>query len=828
MKKYVQVTINLPEIDGFFDYHLPEELADQIEIGSLILVPFGKQKVQGVVTDFVEVPQVLDTKAVLDILYEKPVVTRYQMDLVKWLARETLSKESTCFQLVLPGGLGQIAESLYRIGEIQEGFPLSPLQRKIINHLNEKGSQRGRQMDVSFRRTRWKDSIKALISRKIVITEPFLAKPSIKPKYMSFVRLITNPESVHERYPGDVKITQAIKRRQAVLELLINEKKDLLVQIVYGRTGANRNDLTQLAESGMVEIVAIETIRDPLKSMEMISQPIPELTEDQLSAWNRIRKLIYLGDIERPIVLHGVTGSGKTEIYLKAVEEVVKKGKQAIVLVPEISLTPQTVQRFQSRFPNKVGIFHSKLSEGERFDTWRRVLSGELSIVVGPRSALFVPFEKLGIIILDEVHDDSYYQDDKPPRYSTLMAAKAYGKIAKAHIIYGSATPSVEMMFRARFEKWEIIDLPSRVLAHRKDVQGDLLPQSIVSDDLVYLPLPKVSVVDMRKELKSGNKSIFSRELKSKIQMTLHDGHQVILFLNRRGTATFVFCRSCGYRVNCPRCDLALTYHADKDLCICHHCNYQRLLPKKCPQCGSDQIRQFGIGTERVEQEVIKQFPEAKVVRMDSGVTKNRGSHLTILNQFASRQADILVGTQMLAKGIDFPYVTLVGVILADVGLGLPDFRAAEKTFQLLTQVAGRAGRSQLGGNVIFQSYQPEHYAIQKASKHDFSSFYQQEIEMRRKIDYPPFTRLIRLEFRSQKEDEAKDQSERMAEIIKHWIAVGSYSQTEIIGPVPCFFHKIGGEFRWQIIIRGPKPSEVIRAIDPGDAMITVDPISLL
>ncbi|PKN85062.1 MAG: primosomal protein N' [Chloroflexi bacterium HGW-Chloroflexi-8] len=828
MKKYVQVTINLPEIDGFFDYHLPDELIDLVEIGSLILVPFGKQKVQGVVTDFIEIPQVPDTKAVLEILYEKPVVTRNQIDLVKWLARETLSKESTCFQLVLPGGLGQIAESIYRLGESEVTFPLSPLQRKIINILKEKGPQRGRQLDVSLRRTRWKDSIKALILKRIVITEPFLAKPSIKPKYMSFVRLITDPDSVNERYPGDVKITSVIIRRKAVLDLLINENKDLLIQVVYGKTGANRNDLTRLAESGLIEIVELETIRDPLKSMEMISQPIPKLTEDQFFAWERIVKLIEREDTERPIVLHGVTGSGKTEIYLQAVNEIVKKGKQAIVLVPEISLTPQTVQRFQSRFPNKVGVFHSRLSEGERFDTWRRVLSGELSIVVGPRSALFVPFENLGIIILDEVHDDSYFQDDKPPRYSTLMTAKAYGKIAKAHIIYGSATPGVEMMFRARLEKWEIIDLPSRVLAHRKDVQGDFLPLSKVNDDLIYLPLPEVTVVDMRRELKSGNKSIFSRELKSKMQKTLEDGQQIILFLNRRGTATFVFCRSCGYRVNCPRCDLALTYHADQELCICHHCNYQRLLPKKCPQCGSDQIRQFGIGTERVEQEVIKQFPDARVVRMDSGVTKNKGSHLTILSQFASRQADILVGTQMLAKGIDFPFVTLVGVILADVGLGLPDFRAAEKTFQLLTQVAGRAGRSQLGGNVIFQSYQPEHYAIQKASKHDFSSFYQQEIEMRRKLDYPPFTRLIRLEFRSQKEGEAKDRSERMAENIKHWIKDGSYTQTEIIGPVPCFFQKIGGEFRWQIIIRGPKPTELIRTNDMGDAIITVDPISLL
>ena len=531
---------------------------------------------------------------------------------------------------------------------------------------------------------------------------------------------------------------------------------------------------------------------------------------------------------ETPIILHGVTGSGKTEIYLRAVDAVLKKGKQAIILVPEISLTPQTVQRFFARFPKKVGIFHSKLSEGERFDTWRRVLSGEISVVVGPRSALFVPFENPGIIIMDEAHDKSFYQDDQPPRYSTLMAAKAYGKIANAIVVYGSATPGVEMMYRAKLENWKIIQLPSRIIAHKNEVSVNNGRDLDRKNDIIYQKLPDIRIVDMRTELKSGNSSIFSRDLHARIQKTLDSGHQAILFLNRRGSASYVFCRSCGYRVVCPRCDLSLTYHAESNLCICHHCNYQRQLPKKCPECGSPQIRQLGVGTEKVESEVKKQFPAANVIRMDSGATRNKGSHLTILNQFASRQADILVGTQMLAKGIDFPYVTLVGVILADIGLGLPDFRSPERTFQLLTQVAGRAGRSPLGGEVIFQSYQPDNYAIQKASKHDFEGFYHQEIEKRRKMDYPPFTRLVRLELRSQKEQDAKEQSESIYEKIKYWIANGSYAQTDLIGPVPCYFQKIGGNFRWQVIIRGPRPVDIIRSKDLGEAIVTVDPVSLL
>jgi primosomal protein N' (replication factor Y) len=828
MKKYVQVTVNLPEIDGVYDYHLPDELAGLVKIGSLILVPFGRQKVQGVVTNFVDIPQVPETKAVLELLYDRPVVTKHQLELVKWMAKETLSLESACFQLVIPAGLGQISDSLYRLHEIPEGFPLSPLQRKIVRHLQEKGPSRGRQLETSFRRQRWKESIKALVARRIVTTEPFLAKPTAKPKYLSAVRLKIDPEQVHARYPGGVKVTPAVERRMAVIELLIQEGKDLLVQVVYGKTGANKTDLSRLVEAGLIDLLEVETIRDPLEGMELISQPIPDLTAEQALVWGKIQNLISQEATDLPIVLQGVTGSGKTEIYLRAVQEVVKKGRQAIVLVPEISLTPQTVQRFQVRFPKQVGVFHSRLSEGERFDTWRRVLNGELSVVVGPRSALFVPFQDPGIIIMDEVHDDSYYQDDWSPRYSTLKTAKAYGKIAKAHVIYGSATPGIEMMYRASLEKWNIFHLPSRVLAHKKDVYGEAAPSNLNGDDLVYLPLPEVSVVDMRKELKSGNRSIFSRELKARLQETLGAGQQAILFLNRRGTATYVFCRACGYRVSCPKCDLALTYHAEQDLCICHHCNYQRQLPKKCPQCGSDQIRQFGIGTERVEQEVMKQFPQAKVVRLDSNVTKHKGAHISILSQFASRQIDILVGTQMLAKGIDFPHVTLVGVILADVGLGLPDFRAAEKTFQLLTQVAGRAGRSPLGGKAILQTYQPENYAIQKASKHDFGAFYQQELETRRKLDYPPFTRLIRLEFRSQIELEAKEQAERLAENIKTWISAGAYPKTELIGPAPCFFQKIGGKYRWQIFIRGSKPVEIIRNRDLENAIVTVDPVSVL
>ncbi len=332
----------------------------------------------------------------------------------------------------------------------------------------------------------------------------------------------------------------------------------------------------------------------------------------------------------------------------------------------------------------------------------------------------------------------------------------------------------------------------------------------------------------MRRELKQGNRSIFSRELHERLRKTLDAGHQAILFLNRRGSATYVFCRNCGFRLTCPRCDIPLTFHADQNHLLCHHCGYTRQMPKICPQCKSNQIRQFGTGTERVEQEVSKQFPSARVIRMDSGISKQKGIHEVLLRQFADRKADILVGTQMLAKGIDFPFVTLVGVMLADVGLSMPDFRAAERTFQLLTQVAGRAGRSPLGGNVIFQTYQPDEYPIRMAAKHNFSSFYEHELGYRSKLGYPPFSRLIRLEFRHRDENEAKLNAQTMAERITYWIKEGNHKQTDIIGPVPCFFPKLNAVYRWQIILRGPRPVDVLFDRELGETIVTVDPVSLL
>lgn len=826
---YVQVIVNVPGIEGVFDYHVPEELQNDLEVGALVLVPFGKQIAQGIIQAFVSTPQVPKTRPIDSVVDPHAVINPHQQKLAEWMAKETFSPISACYKLMLPPGMSQQVDSIYELVQKTPDLPLSPLQRRIVAHLKDKGAIRGAQFNRAFVRVNWKAAIRRLIQLGIVQSQTYLAPPRVQAKMVRTIHLNIKIHDIDLRLSEISNKGAAFERRREILRLLSTQPDGIESSMATMATGATSADLNKLAEKGLIYFGEIESIRDPLEHYEKISHDPPILTEDQQKNWSKLKNMIDKQDFHKPVLIHGVTGSGKTELYLKMVKAVLEQSKTAIVMVPEISLTPQTVKRFQARFAGKVGIIHSQISEGARFDTWRRIRKGELKVIVGPRSALFSPLENLGLIIVDEAHDDSYFQDDISPRYNAIQAAEVYAKLNQAMIVYGSATPAIEMMYKANQQKWPILSMPLRIFAHTEAVKSELRAGKDLSQKkLTALPLPEVSIIDMRRELKQGNRSIFSRELHKRIQKTLDAGHQAILFLNRRGSATYVFCRNCGFRLSCPRCDIPLTFHADHNYLLCHHCGYSRQLPGTCPQCRSNQIRQFGIGTERVEQEVNKQFPAARVIRMDSGISKQKGIHEVLLKQFSDRKADILVGTQMLAKGIDFPFVTLVGVILADVGLSMPDFRASERTFQLLTQVAGRSGRSPLGGNAIFQTYQPDEYPIRMAAKHDFSSFYEHELEYRSKLGYPPFSRLIRLEFRHRDENEAKLSAQSMGEKIAFWIGEGNHKQTDIIGPVPCFFPKLNAIYRWQIILRGPRPIDVLLNRELGETIVTVDPVSLL
>ena len=736
---FVQVAVNVPQVTGVFDYHVPEHLLDKVSPGCLVVVPFGKQTVQGVIRKQVVTPQVEETRPIRAVLDSEPAITADQFRLADWLAAETLSTPAVCLSLMLPPGLSQQADVLFHLtndASVDTGA-LNTTQKKFVALLQEKGDLRGRQIEAALRHTNWRPAARALVRKGLIKSEPVLPAPTVRPKVIKTVRL-NNDAHLTELDAAHLGRGKAGERRLKMLEYLQRQNKPCAVQHLYAYSGGNLPDLKRLAELDYIVLEAEETWRDPLQHAEVETPEVYQLTEDQQSVWAEVKKGIAngaAGETVSPYILHGVTGSGKTEIYLRAVEATLEKGLQAIVMVPEIALTPQTIRRFMARFGGKVGVIHSRLSPGERYDTWRRARSGELPVIIGPRSALFTPLNNIGLIVLDECHDDSYYQSEGRPYYHAVKTAAAYAAQVNAVVVYGSATPGVDLMYKAQQAGWHMLKLPARILAHRSTVEkqmtslGKALPAVPTAGDSMRLPLPPVKMVDMRRELSSGNRSIFSRHLTQGLNDVLQAGQQAILFLNRRGSSTYVFCRDCGQSMRCPRCDLPLTYHRYQDELLCHTCNYRRKMPNRCPQCGSDKIKQFGTGTEKVEQLVRQQFPGATTLRWDAETARGKGAHDIILSHFVNHRADILIGTQMLAKGLDLPLVTLVGVILADVGLNFPDFRAGERTFQLLTQVAGRAGRSPLGGQVVLQTFQPEHYAIQYASEHDYTGFLERELK---------------------------------------------------------------------------------------------------
>jgi primosomal protein N' (replication factor Y) len=832
MSPFVQVAANVPTIQGVFDYSVPPDLVGHIGTASLVVVPFGRQTVQGVVLRFVDQPSVADTKDVLDIVDPEPVLTSTQIALAEWMAEETLSSLAAIVNLMVPSGLSQQADILYRIRDLGFGnrtfetnhgsqFPITDLsqtQSRLLKLLQERGPLRGRQIDTHFRNLDWRKSAEWLVKQGIFEKKSVLMPPRVRPKNVRVAQLAASLEMAEHAMPdlGSTIATQ--KRRAAALRYLMQELDEVNVSWVYADSGCNLSDLQILAERGLIVLRENEIWRDPLERLEkkIEQSEIPTLTPEQEKAWGKIHAALVSPTMNVPFLLHGVTGSGKTELYIRAAEIVVQGGKQAIILVPEIALTPQTVRRFLARFPGQVGLIHSRLSEGERYDTWRKARIGLLKVIIGPRSALFAPLPKIGLIAVDECHDGSYYQSE-PPFYHALEAAKTYARLAGAVCILGSATPSIVQRWNADNRQSLRLELPKRIASAQ-----EAKPHQ-------HLDLPPVSIIDMREELKAGNRGIFSHDLLQALGETLERGEQAILFLNRRGTATYVFCRNCGYALKCPQCDNPLTFHVEKkERLVCHHCGYTRQKPRKCPECGSTQIREYGLGSERVETEVGQLFPGARVLRWDWETTRQKDAHEIILSHFAAHRADVLVGTQMLAKGLDLPLVTLVGVVLADVGLSLPDPFAAERVFQVLTQVAGRAGRSTRGGQVILQTFQPEHPVIQAASEHDYAGFYQQELEGRRVLGYPPFGRLVRLEYRHRENMRVETESRRMASRLKSRIEAEGRLQTTLVGPAPCFFSKLRGEYRWQIILRGPNPVDILRNQRFDGWRVEVDPTSLL
>ena len=610
----------------------------------------------------------------------------------------------------------------------------------------------------------------------------------VREKRIAVAHLIVQGEAL-ERIE---KVNSRAKKRLEVIEALKDGPKPVPVLNAISPGAVNK-----LVEQGAVRVENDVVMRTPYEAISAGTIPDPPLMESQKQALSRLKEALD-GQGGR-FLLHGVTGSGKTEVYIRAIRETLKSGRTAIVLVPEISLTPQMVDWFRRRFGGDAAVLHSRLSAGERYDEWRRIRSGEARVVIGARSAVFAPLEKPGIIIVDEEHESSYLSD-KRPRYDARDIARWRAEYHSAVMLLGSATPSISTYMKSMpgvkpHNRIELIEMNERVKGRA---------------------LPEVEIVDMREELVQGNKSIFSASLMNEMQECLNQGHQAILFINRRGYSTFVSCRSCGYVEKCAQCDVSMTYHMHDDKLRCHYCGDEKKPPKICPQCGSKFIRYFGTGTQKVEEEVRAKFPDIGVSRMDVDTTGGKDSHEKILAEFRSGKTQVLVGTQMIAKGLDFPNVTLVGVVAADLSLHVPDYRSVERTFQLITQVAGRAGRAEYPGKVVLQTYDPDHYGIQLAAKQDFRAFYHAEEKQRRRGLYPPFTVLARLLLSSKSEQAAKEAAESLEMQMNEYLDSDPAIRRDVVQmrALEAPIKLLRGEARWQVFLK-------MYAREPSDRVIS-------
>ena len=817
----VRVIVNIPINDGQFDYEIPEEFRSKILPGCMVAVPFQKEMMQGIVWALDVLPEKLPVRRVDHIIDESPVLTNAQMRLAEILSERCLAPLSDCVNLLLTEKIRKISQTQYFLIDEEDNSSVSqssffpdekkiPVRDRILElFTNKYGVLTPDILAKTFGKTNWRNAMDVLINKGAVRKETIFTDVSdVKPKRIRVVSLTADTQKIAEVWETLSRDPFPLERRQAVIRFLRENPGENPISEITKQTRATLSDLNSLKKRELISINEMEVWRDyePELNENYPSQQIT-LNTEQLNALKIIQAGIGNEAGKIPILLHGVTGSGKTEIYLQAAEKVLQSGRQVLVFVPEIALTPQILNRFQKRFPGITGIYHSRLSDGERYDTWRRGRSGQFRIIVGPRSALSVPLQDPGLIIVDECHDDSYYQTEGMPFFSAVQAAADYARICNAQLILGSATPTTAQVYKAEQSGWKIIKLTSRATG---------------------VSQPVIRLIDMRQELKAGNRSVLSRQLSQELSTTLSMGKQSILFLNRRGSASYTFCHFCGFDFRCPKCEIPMTWHNQQKQLVCHFCGFTQQQPDKCPQCNHHEIRRFGTGVEQVEEILSKEFPDARVIRMDADTTARKGDHERILAAFAKHEAEILIGTKMVAKGLDFPDVRLVGIILADVGTNFHDYRVDEHTYQMLTQVAGRAGRADNRGLAILQTFQPDRYSIRAVVAGNYDDFYSHEIRFRREIGYPPFSRMVRLEISDPDSAKAEQRSLALAEELRKIIGSEKFNATKLIGPAPCFFPRLNGKYRWHIILRGPDPVSVVREIDRSRIRVEVDPPSVL
>jgi primosomal protein N' (replication factor Y) len=762
LPEWVEVLVDCPGCSDLFTYKIPAQLA--IKPGDILSVPFGATQVGAIAIRLLTQPN-LDIplekiREVEDVVSEGFFPPGY-WTLLNRVASYYYTPLIQVIRVALPPGLlgrSQRRLRLTSLGKKNLAIYISPIAQQVITLLEKTPTA-----DYSYHYIQQKvkaayRGIRELI--RLGLAENYLEPPQLtKPKLQKAVTLLDNNHD------------DLTARQKEIVEVLRRQGGEIWQSELLQLCSTSTSTLKALVDKGYIVIEDREILRRE-QGPTVAADWAKSLTPAQNNALETINSLTGFAQV----LLHGVTGSGKTEVYLQAIAPLLEQGKSALVLVPEIGLTPQLTDRFRARFGHKVHVYHSALSDGERYDTWRQMLTGEPQIIIGTRSAIFAPLPNLGLIILDEEHDSSFKQDSPIPTYHARTIAQWRAELEHCPLILGSATPSLE--------SW---------------VSGNQLYLSL-PERINSRPLPPVEIVDMRQELKEGNRSIFSRKLQNALQQLAERQQQGILFIHRRGHSTFVSCRSCGYVLECPHCDVSLAYHhveeGAPELLRCHYCNYGRLHPPHCPECSSPYLKFFGSGTQRVAQELTKQFPNLKIIRFDSDTTTTKGSHRKLLTQFANGEAHLLVGTQMLTKGLDLPQVTLVGVVAADGLLHLSDYRANERTFQTLTQVAGRAGRGDDPGRVIVQTYTPEHPIIEAVQKHDYQSFADAELAQRQTLNYPPYGRLILLRLSSLDPIQVQNTAQIIATFLNN------KEGFEILGPAPASILRVANRYRWQILLK--------------------------
>ena len=788
MKKYAKVIVRNNSIytDNLFTYEIPEFLENELEVGHRILVPFGKgnkptEAFVFEITNIIE--EGIKSKYVVDILDEKPIFKLSDLELVRWMKNRYLCTYIDCINLIYPKGYKLNNYKVVILSENIKDTMDMCLYKESLN-LNENeifiietllNNKRKIKMD-KLKKIKNINNILDKMKRKNLIDIKWEYKDHKNEKKICYVSLSMDKEYI-EDYISENKINLGNKQKEIVEFLKYNSSVEIndLLEIL----NASKQSITSLVGKNLITLEIKDYYRSPESIYESECKKIT-LNEEQEYAINKVTSEMF-NDNKKPYMIHGVTGSGKTEVYMEIIEYALNQGLDSIVLVPEISLTPQTISRFKNRFGDIVGVFHSQLSEGEKHDVYKAIKLGKIRILIGARSALFAPFSSLGVVIIDEFHEGAY-KSEKNPKFNAIEVARYLVMKKNISLVLGSATPSIDEYYKAVNGDYELISIKNRANKN---------------------PLPKIEIVDMKNELSNGNKSILSNKLHLEIENAIRNNNQVILFLNRRGYANFVSCRSCGYVFQCENCDISLTYHKGKNLGRCHYCGYEKEIPKECPECGSHYVKPFGTGTQKIEEEIKNIFKGVKVLRMDKDTTSKKGSLEEILNKFRNKEADILIGTQMLSKGLDFENVTLVGILSADMILNFPDFKSAETTFQLITQVAGRAGRSEKEGKVVLQTYDTDHYSIRRAINYDYEGFFEDEIKIRKAFGYSPFNNMLSVVISGNNEKMVEQNARAMYNSIIYLLENRGIKEFDfILGPNPCSISKINHNYRWQILFK--------------------------